>query len=895
MDTHKIYKIIEHLGEGTISDIEKKATEESQAIVNDIKGNLGIGEDDLSKELNLDDIIGKDLETLKTEKEEDKNQIFEEDKIFEREEQVIPEEQIIEKEQKEEANFEELDLSDLFGGEKSQEEEIVEKGKKFEDIKEVTLKEESEELDLGELELLKGMNEVSEEETIQERGKVEERKEESEELEETFNFEDLGELEGEGGEEEKIEEIVEEKGKEKFQTEETFEEEQFEEEAGVSLEELGEIGEEKKEEFKPYKDEFIDLQDLSEFAQIEENTKEAYDIELSDDDLEAIKTSLKTYPVWLSKHIKNLILNDALSNEELKTLLDMLITFANYKDVVNYLEKTLNIKVTPEEEVEEKIYIPSQFEIIWPYIKWTALSFFTLLISIILFYFYIYVPNEAKKFYQIGYKALQEENIEKAMENFRIAIKTKLYPDWILKYASELINRKYYNIAIDILKNPGLVFYPDDIRFYFLISDALFEMGEIDKSLRELEALYANVKFSKDPRLYLEYAKKYERLQDYKNAIIVYQDGIRRIRDRIEFLVGILKNYVELKDLKNSDIYYQKISKKDKNFIDSNVFTNYAFLLLKNNYDTEGKEIIERVIKKDKYFSKAYYFLGIYYIKRKDVNLAMKNLEQAEKYNKLNKNEENILPFIYNLEGEIIMNMGYKGIKDSSLASEKFILALNENNKFAKAYFNLGKIYYFEINDYKKAYEYISLAKKYGYENDFSNYILAWIAYQLGNYIESLKNFLFLHNKYLDDVNLKSAVGLNFLRLNQPEIAIGYFESAIGSWELNKMKVKKIDVNNPDVRNILINLAVLYNNIGVAYFKLYKQTKNKDYSILALKYFLKSKEEYSWLSPNAIVNSEAYVNTLNVLHSDINRELLIMDSFQYFPKIIFEDKDLFYY
>ncbi|MCX8058807.1 MAG: hypothetical protein N3A58_05290 [Spirochaetes bacterium] len=902
MGIDKVYKILEHLGEGTISDIEKKISKESGEFLDTIKKDLNI-EEDLEKELNLDNILGDDLKSLQTEEISAKHEEFESQQLPFIEEKESLEEEKIEEEslgEIEESGLGELESlmefekaperEEVIGSENLEKQTIEEKIESKEEVKG-----EVEEIDISDLYKEEELDKSPEKET----SKFEEQQfiEESElQKEEELKEEKIAEIEeSELSQEEKFEFPEEEK---------IAEQEAFSiEESELTLDELGTLEKEKaeektsvKKEIPSYKDEVIDLTDLSEIAYTEEEAgKQEYDIELTDDDLEAIKTALKTYPVWLSKNIKNLILNDALSPDELKTLLDMLITFAPYKSVVNYLEKTLNIKVTPEAEVEEQIYIPSQFEILWPYIKWTAISFFTLMIFLVLFYFYIYIPQEAKKYYQIGYQALKEEKIEKAMENFRIATKTKLYPEWILKYADELINRKYFNIAIDILKNPGLVFYPDDIRFYFKISDALFEMGKTDEALKQLESLYANVKFAKDPRLYLEYAKKYERLGNYKDAIIVYQDGNRVIGERIEFLLGILKNYVQLKDLKSSDIYYNKIKKKDKNFIDEVVFTEYAFLLMRNNYDTEGKEIVELVLKKRKEYPKAYYFLGVYYIKRKDVNLSMKNLQIAERLVKTNKATENLLPYIYNLQGEIIINFGYQGYKDSSLASEKFNLAISEDKTFAKAYYNLGKIMYFEINDYKKAYEYMKLAKNYGYSSDYLDYILGWIEYQLGNYLDSLKTFIFLHNKYLDNVNLKHALGLNFIKLNQPELAIGYFQAAIGYWELNKYKVKKIDISNPDVRNTLLNLASLYNNIGVAYYNLYKETKNKDYANQALKYFLKSKEEYSWLNPNAVVNSESYINSLSVLHPDIKRDLFLMDSFQYFPKSIFEENDIFYY
>lgn len=967
----KIFKILEHLGEGTISEIENKIKDEDK-IIEDIKADLGIEEEN---ELNLDEILKEDLEAISEtpiEEESLKSEEFPEIGIEEKETKeeeektktdIIQEPEISEnipEKENEEIGIEETETLDLSSLEenipeeiesgKQQEEfdlssieeaipEVKEEKNISEELESETLEEKpEEEIDLNALEESIGKETETpiEEESVKEEKiekkeaelepslpeeeaastKIEEQKpeeaeeeiEKTESISETENI-DLGEIEAELApslpekekasteneeqESESIEDLNLEEDLDLGELEEKIEPEiESTEEEGIDLGELEnieakpEVSEEKIEGIpESEKDEFIDLSDLQEIAGIseEEHEEELQDISISEDDLEIIKNTLKNdYPVWLSKEIKNLILNDALAVNELQTLIDLIVSGANYKDVEKYLEKTLNIKVRPS-EVEEKVYIPSTYEVIFPYIKWATISIFTLfLLGVITFYF-IYIPSKAKSYYNLGYKYLEKNKIEEAQKYYNIAINYKIYPEQILRYGKKYFELGYYKIAEEKIKY-GIALKPNDIRFYFALSDVYFAQKLYDKSIKLLENLYANVKFSKNPQLYLEIGKKYEMLKQYQDAISTYVEGIRNVGANKDIYFKLLDDSIITENLKASEKVYNMIFSLNEKLIDDRIFTDYAALLLKNKKDFEAIKVMDRIKKHNKYYAPVYYYYGIYYKNRRKPDEALANLKFAEQIINLGYADKKFLDKIYNFIGEIYLDKGDKYYPESY---NYFNKAIAENPDNPKPYYNLAKIYYFYTNQYEIALKNLLTAERLGYTDDRAEYMKGWIFYKIGNYNNAIKRFVVLQQKYINNINLKLAVGNTFIKLKKPELAIGFLESIISYWENQKRSIKFLNIENPDIAKIFINLSVAYNNLGVAYQMLAEKTGNTDYSSKALQYFLKSQEEYSKSNANFQVNSEAKINSLYILHPDIKRKLLLMDSKNYFPDDIF--------
>lgn len=899
----KLFKILEHLGEGTISDIEKKIVDEDK-LLEDIKADLGIEEEE--NELNLDEILKEDLEAISetpVETKEKEEKEVKEQPFQEKEDRF--EETVEEKEEKTE--IEELDLSDL---ESFQSSELEVEEEKIEEIKEEVKEFDIEEFENVILPERKEKEQEGEKEKVKEKIESEE-SETKKELEEEFNAE---ELEGLLGEELKVEEEISgEKKEEDLNLEQELEIEELEEKIepseisgieeikeDVELQDLEgiegkpEIEEEKLGEIEgaeieeaEEKDEFIDLADLQEIAGISEETTESEieDITISDEDLEIIKNTLKKdYPLWLSKEIKNLILNDALSVNELQNLIDLIVSGTNYKDVEKYLEKTLNIKVRPT-EVEEKVYIPSTYEIIFPYIKWTAISVFTLfLIGVIIFYF-IYIPSKAKSYYNLGYKYLEKNRIEEAQKYYNIAINYKIYPEQILRYGKKYLELGYYKIAEEKIKY-GIALKPKDIRFYFVLSDIYFAQKLYDKSLKFLESLYANVKFAKNPQLYLEIGKKYEKLKQYQDAISTYVEGIRNVGANKDIYFRLLDDSIITDNLNAAKKVYNMIFNLNEKLIDNRIFTDYAALLLKYKKDFEAIEVMDRIKKHNKYYAPVYYYYGIYYKNRRKPDKALANLKFAEQIINLGYADKKFLDKIYNFIGEIYLDKGEQYYSESY---NYFNKAITENPDNPKPYYNIAKIYYFYTNQYDIALKNLLKAEKLGYTDDRAEYMKGWIFYKTGKYSDAIKRFIVLQQKYINNINLKLAVGNTFIKLKKPELAIGFLESIISYWENQKKSVKFLNIENPDIAKIFINLSVAYNNLGVAYQMMAEKTSMSEYSSRALQYFLKSQEEYSKSNVNFQVNSEAKINSLYILHPDIKRKLILMDNKNYFPADIFNE------
>lgn len=869
-DINKILKTIEHFGEGSFDEIDQIVEGEKSLISAVDKEILSdITEGKSSIDLDLDSILGEDLKAIGGELP------VEESKVSE-----IPEELnlegVIETPSLEEPVFEEAKEEIKPKKEiKIQKEEKPKKEKKP-SIKEEKVEEEFGGLEGIEFEGLEGLKEPSafEEQPLEE---LQEVKEEIPEIETTpselpsteeFDFSSFGE------------------GPEAFS-------EGFQEPIQEPItEEIGEI--QKEEENVEIPEEFIDLSLAASGIPIEagiEHEKPHADyssIEISDEDVHIIINTLKNYPAWLSNEIKNLILNDALSPNELEGLIDLLSNNVHWKAVMEYLKNTLNIDLSYHLTPEEKVYIPTLTEKLLPYIKWiSAITILSIVLFVIIFQFFI-IPNQAQNYYKAAINVLEKENnVEVAVQNFNRAASMRKFEKYYLIFGRLLLERNYLDQAEQIALR-GKSVWPYNLSFYELLSDIYLAKGgdkNKERAFTILEDLLADRKFAANQDTYIAIAKRYEMFEEYQEAINIYSEGLRHFQPDFNYLVRMLNNFVILRNYEAASDLYSKIDKRFKKMVDPVVFTKLSEFFLDVNKPFEAKDVFDKILKYNPTFAPAYLPYAHYYEKMNQPDIALQGLLKAEKlinHGLYKETEEKVFDKILNEIGEL-----YYDKNDDTLAYTYFEKAISENPQFAKAYYNIGRLNYFFYNRYQQALSNFNMAQSLGFSNDYQKYMVGWIQYHLKNYEEALFSFLQLEIEHLSNIDLKLAIGNSHINFGKPELAIGYLANYVSYWENMERQLRTREIKNPKRQEALIKLAVGYNNLGVAYSLLAKEKKNPSYESEALRLFIKSQEIYNYIFPGRVSNAESYINSMYILHPEVKRSLLLMDNENYFPKMIF--------
>jgi len=873
-DIDKILKTIKHFGQGTfdeIDDIIKNEKSVVSTIDKDLLGDITSGEEG-SLDFDLESILGEDLQSISVPQEAEQVKKQEE----------LPEIEKLKETEKAEVPFEELDLGIIPG----LEEEKVEEEAAPETLVESKVKEKKEKTEA---------KISAKEKKARKKEKIEEEREEKKVEEGYEDLQGLEELEQTISEQpvtEKEEiEISPFEGLEKSAegVEESFEDltsyEQMQPEGEKSLEETeqGELPEE-----------FIDLSLAAEGipSEQEEEFKPVVDysgLDISEEDIHIIINTLKNYPAWLANEIKNLILNDSLSTSELSALVDMLSNNVHWKAVMEYLKDSLNIDLTYHLTPEEKVYIPSATEKALPYIKWGSIILvFSIVFLVVLFQFFI-IPNQALHYYQSAYNILEKQNnLEEAMSNFNRASEMRKFEKWYLKFGRLLLERNFFENAMQIAER-GKMNWPDNFSFYELISDVYFKQGgekNIAESFRILEDLLGDRKFARDPLVYEAIAQRYESLGQYQEAIKIYSEGLRFFQPDFKYLMKMLQNFIILRNEEAAKDVFEKARKRFKKSVDESVFTSYANFLLEINKPFESKDVIDAVLKYNSHYAPIYLPYAHYFEKMNQPEVALKGLLIAEdiiNHGLYKDDKTNVFDDILNEIGEL-----YYAKQDDTQAYIYFERAVEQNPSNGRAYFNIGQLNYFYYNNYKLALDSFLKAQSLGFSNDYQDYMIGWINYQFKNYEQALFSFIKLEVSHLNNIDLKLAIGNSHIKAGKPELAIGYLSNFVSHWEQVEQTLRGREPNNPKRKEALTKLAVGYNNLGVAYAMLAKEKRNSSYESEALRLFIRSQEVYNFLFPGRVSNAESYINSMYILHPDVKRELLLMDSDKYFPKKIFD-------
>jgi len=582
------------------------------------------------------------------------------------------------------------------------------------------------------------------------------------------------------------------------------------------------------------------------------------EIELSDEDIVLIKTKLKQLAPWIASMVRNIIVGEELSVSQMKVLLNLLIQDASQNRIVNYIEEFTGRRIAPPPKpprVVPAVRKPGIFAValenLTPIVRIAGL--FVIIAALIgsLFMVFIFRPLKANRYYREGIELIKMGEYELAEQSFNRAVEIyeaiKEYDNFGWEYALSA----NYDLAIakfveGIKKDEA--FKNIDIRLHLAkIYNVLGRYEEADK-------LYDKVIVRK-PKIYEYKELKGENLIDwgvwesekldqaYELFKTEYTEDPRNSNPVIQMLyIDILRDNRE-----SVDSLYEYIKKRFPKVVDDRVFTALGSYYLDKNHLEPVRDILSSVFKTFARYPEAYFQFSRYY-------RAINNKAQEEELLKLTIEAEKVRELRYPWEKRnyILISKAYNNLGELYIKFEipgkiaeavnYFQQAIEADPGNRDAYFNLGQAYFYKENNYQLALRNYEKALSMGYKSNDLYYNLGVLYFFNHSFDKALNNWSLLSEVMSDNPNVTYAIGTTLLHLGKYNSALGEFLMLSEVYDRLVENLGEIRPWSAYHRQILLNAAAVYNNLGVAYQKLYETTGKSEYQSQSLVSFYKGGE-----------------------------------------------------
>ena len=556
------------------------------------------------------------------------------------------------------------------------------------------------------------------------------------------------------------------------------------------------------------------------------------------------------------------------------SLLKALVNDYDEDEILFILRRKLGIKIskTPKDKITDLIPVPQRFKEYASIIRIASLVLFALLVIGTLSYQFIYRPMMSESYFSRGLKELNQGNYGSAENNFAKGDKLKpKQTEWYNKYARGYINREVFPEARNKI-DYAMKTKPLDFESQITLGYYHRKKGEKELSLEEYtqgEVLYDDMLSRNNKEKAVETILDERGLLMISRALTLFEDN---------YLEMAYKNYSTLAQTIPSSILARKMGMLIRIYQDDydKVMTlEKRINAMKDGYfdDLVYPELAKYYLSKEKFYEARTLFEKILTEYPENLNAL---LGYANYFFILNnyENSKNILinnvlplyeanPF---LEGrEIVHNMLgqiYYNTKEYAMASLEFRNALDINQAYPDANYNLGNLYFYQDNNYEKAKEHYQIASASLPKELRSTqliYNLSWLYYLDEEYDSAFEGFYSLFEKEKNQTVVSYALGNSLLHLERENLANGFYRESLNIALNTRNKLGTLKMRT-DKEFILVSyLASLYNNIGVSYAYKYAQSNNVEDQQAAFNSFVIASEYFDQLRTSQL-NIQAYQN-----------------------------------
>ncbi|MFW6139152.1 MAG: periplasmic flagellar collar protein FlcA [Spirochaetota bacterium] len=576
-------------------------------------------------------------------------------------------------------------------------------------------------------------------------------------------------------------------------------------------------------------------------------------LELSDEDIVLVKTKLKQLQPALGARIKHIIINESISSGDMRGLLDLLIKDAPESEIGSFVERTTGEKPVPPERPSRVIRVERKAAVfenllqnVGPLARVAALSVAILALLGVIFGVFIYKPMKANRYYELGIQNIQNARYEQAEENFQRAVniheKIKEYDNFGWAYMVQAnfdAAEKKFSKGID--RDPGMKNI--SLRLH------LAKLYNILERYARADRIYDRV-LQQHPRVYKYLELKGENLIDWgKNenqrldqAYQLFEEAFADDSDNPGPLFKMLHINVMKDERQDIDRLYNYISRVFPDAADKQAYTALASYYISSGLLDPVKSILEKVLNNYPEYPQAYYAAANYY---GALNLPKKQEEFLKAV--IEKETSREIPYPWEKRNRSLLSRAYTGLGkiyanstvpgSAAEAIRYFTRAIEQDEGNGDAYFNLAQVYFYDENNYQAAKKNYLKAESLGYSTEHLQYNLGVIYFYEEQFSRAVNYWSELTQSEQANPNVIFAMGVSFLNMGKYNLALGEFLRLSQKYDQLVENLGEVKPWKAYHKRILLEASAVYNNLGVAFQKMYEQSGNPDYqkdSLVAL-------------------------------------------------------------
>ncbi len=654
---------------------------------------------------------------------------------------------------------------------------------------------------------------------------------------------------------------------------------------------------------------------------------------LTDEEYEQFRKNLSDYPLNLRLAVEDFIAKNEFKDDAVFEIIEKILKKTSARQLATQLEKLLDISINIPRDYERRSF--AQYEAYKQSFQYTLknriipAAIAGLILCFVCFGLFkaaqkfIYEPVMASINYKQGYALLENNDFPQSEDKFNEAVSHKPVRKWFFKYADgyrskkqyeraakmykntlrffnhdleagiqyaemELYDRANYEKAEEIVKREILDYHINDPSGLLLLGDVFLEWAEVDDSKYELAK-----------NQYVELIQRYGENNLYLSRMLRYYIRMDKLRDVLN-----LKNrfYPNVKSLSSDDWtelsgyllekLYGKLSRNDE-YLRSSI--------------EDVRSMLEIAVSSNPQNPVARYNLARYF-----VNTGYSEQAKAELEHSLDLFDSAKIRTRKNIFREInasrILGEIYAGNREYLKAQEVYTRGADlyndehESSGFegdentGKLFADLGDIDYFISGEPDSALYNYEKATKIKNDTPSVNYRIGAIYYGKGDYENALSSFIKVHDSEPNDSNILLSLG-NTLSLRGDNFAAqSYYKSLLSGLNMEKVRRKILLPQEDEDEGVIVDLYLkASNNLGVALYKVARQTGNSQMNADAMVHFADAMKAWDALTrnPRTMVRMEggnlAEQNSKYITHSYPEFEPAIYTEI---PKILSDEKML---
>jgi hypothetical protein len=625
-----------------------------------------------------------------------------------------------------------------------------------------------------------------------------------------------------------------------------------------------------------------------------EDQEEAFEedqLEISPSELAAIQKSLAALPLNLKISIEELLADENLDLQKMRSLLNLLIRKGSPRQVSNQLFKMTGKKIelprgyeksSGDEYEEMKRSFGYLFkEQTWPMLR-TFLVVATLVWGLFLILFTLaYRPATAHHYYKKGYDLIRKDRYAEANKNFEtaylgwnlgpVAIRGWRTKKWFYRYAEAYQERMAFHEASQKYEDL-LSIYPKDKKGRLDYADMLaFRMADFTKAESQLRVIIDGDVRNYDALLLLGdiyYKWADDDPSKLENARLAWASLLDYYGNRDEVQFRMIRYFIKTGDTENigylTEFYRNRKKIKADPGFQAQIFGELAGFLLDTGKPDDAFLFLQRGERADETVPEIHYQYSRYYRlvgntpkEEKALNRTLRFLDQLTVLTPRNllikiDTFKRIGDLHYNLitpDGSD-RDIRIAGAEDSYLKG----IALFENGfdrnilkaspEIGKLYMSAGDLYYFHRMDYSAALGFYLKGGATGYQTPETDYRMGYIYYTVEkDYNKAIPLFYETTRAFPTSAPAFLALA-NTLELN------GNYHAAQGNYNTLLDMLAREEASYPflvpeekeEHHRLLEMYKIVHNNLGVTLHRISGNAPGQDWDTEALYHLTRSSE-----------------------------------------------------